>query len=189
MAETPKPVASLPLTLDPRKVFRQRLEISGEVAISELPGLCESLLDNQGMAQVFLRFLVDDERRLRIQGQVSADVNVECQRCLKPMTMTLSDEVDLAMVGSEAQIKTLPAALDPWLCAEDELLVPSRIVEEQLILAMPIVTMHEQCIDVNKGFGTAAKAAGDLSETPQALKNNPFAVLAGLKSDLEKPKH
>jgi uncharacterized protein len=189
MAETPKPATSLPLSLDPRKVFRQRLEIEGEVAVSALSGLCESLLDTEGVARASLHFLVDEERRLRIQGQVSAEVNVVCQRCLKPMTIQLHDTVDLVMISSEAQVRTLPAALDPWLCAEDESLVPARIVEEQLILAMPIVTMHEQCVDLTTGFGGAAEAAGNSSDAQQALRNNPFAVLAGLKSGPDKSGH
>jgi len=189
MAETPEPATSLPLSLDPRKVFRHELEIEGEVAVSALSALCESLYDNKGVARATLSFSVDDERRLRIQGQVSAEVNVVCQRCLNPMSIQLDDQVDLVMVSSEEQAKQLPAALDPWICTEDQTLVPADIVEEQLILAMPIVTMHDNCIDLAKGFGSAAEAAGDSSDSPVAVRNNPFAVLAGLKSGPDKKQH
>jgi uncharacterized protein len=188
MAETPKSMTSLPPSLDPRKVFRHQLEIQGEVAVSALSSLCKSLYNNEGFAQANLSFLVDDERRLRIQGHVSAEVNVVCQRCLNPMSIKLSDDVDLVMVSSEEQSKLLPAAFDPWICAEDQMLVPADIVEEQLLLALPIVTTHDACVDL-KAFGGAADAAEDSSDAPGAVRNNPFAVLAGLKSGPDKKQH
>lgn len=193
MAETPNPQSVLPPQLDPRKVFRQALQVEGYIAVSSLHRLCEILLDNEGMVAARLAFEVDGDRRLRIRGHVSTEVSVVCQRCMLPMTQTLEDAIDLVMVNSDAQMKQLPSALDPWFCGEDDVLIPADIVEEQLILAMPIVTMHASCVDIDElaGKAQAVPVNGQHKKVPPGTdssgsdpdKHNPFAVLAGLKSD------
>lgn len=197
MAETPNPQSVLPPQLDPRKVFRQALQIEGYIAVSSLHRLCEILLDKEGRVTASLAFEVDGDRRLRIRGQVNAEVSVVCQRCMQPMKQLLDDAIDLVMVSSDAQMKQLPSTLDPWFCGEDEVLIPADIVEEQLILAMPIVTMHTSCIDIDELAGKAQAAPvngqhkkvspGTDSSGADPDKHNPFAVLAGLKSDPKKP--
>lgn len=190
MADTTNPQSVLPPQLDPRKVFRQALQIQGHIAVSSLHRLCESLLDEHGIVTASLAFEVDEDRRLRIRGHVNAEVSVVCQRCMQPMKQRLDDAIDLVMVSSEARMKQLPASLDPWFCGEDDALIPADIIEEQLILAMPIVTMHQSCIDIDK-LNNSARPLSDsgLSVDPsdsQSVKQNPFAVLAGLKTDRNK---
>jgi uncharacterized protein len=190
-AETPHPQSVLPPQLDPRKVFRQALQIQGYIAVSALDRLCGILLDEQGVVNASLSFEVDSDRRLRIRGHVNAEVNVVCQRCMQPMAMVLDDSIDLVMVSTEERMKQLPASLDPWFCGEDDMLIPADIVEEQLILAMPIVTMHQSCIDIDTLNSQARElpekgASGRDSSEPAPEKHNPFAVLAGLKSDRNK---
>ncbi|MDO8908944.1 MAG: YceD family protein [Pseudohongiella sp.] len=191
MAETPNPQSVFPPQLDPRKVFRQALQIQGHIAVSALDRLCEILLDDQGVVNARLAFEVDSDRRLRIRGHVNAEVSVVCQRCMQPMKQILDDSIDLVMVSTEARMKQLPATLDPWFCGEDEVLVPADIIEEQLILAMPIVTMHQSCIDIDdlnskaKELHTKGSSGTESSEAGSG-KHNPFAVLAGLKSDRNK---
>ncbi|TFH73180.1 hypothetical protein E3V39_08055 [Gammaproteobacteria bacterium LSUCC0112] len=178
MAETPILQTSLPQTLDPQKVFRQKLQVSGQLSVASMTRLCESLLDEEGTVSANLYFEVDMERRLRIRGKASAEVSVTCQRCLQPMKLQLEDMIDLVLVSTDAQSKLLPASLDPWFCGEDELLSPADIIEEQLILAMPIVTKHVRCIDVNSAQDETIK---EHIQTESA-RQNPFAVLSGLKS-------
>jgi uncharacterized protein len=190
-AETPHSQSVLPSQLDPRKVFRQALQIQGHIAVSALDRLCGLLLDEQGVVSASLTFEVDSDRRLRIRGHVSAEVNVVCQRCMQPMTQVLNDTIDLVMVSSEDRMKQLPASLDPWFCGEDDMLIPADIVEEQLILAMPIVSMHQSCIDIDTLNSRARElpkkgVSGTVSSEPSPDKHNPFAVLAGLTSDRNK---
>lgn len=181
MTETPISHTVLLQTLDPQKVFRQRMQIKGRMPVVSLQRFCESLLDDTGTVTAELLFEVDSERRFRILGNVTADVNVVCQRCLQPMTLHLDDKIDLVLVSTDAQSKVLPATLDPWFCGEDELLSPADIIEEQLILAMPIVSMHERCVDVNKAQDVAVKNQIEA----ESARKNPFAALAGLKTKPE----
>jgi uncharacterized protein len=157
------------------------MQLKGQLPVASLQRLCESLLDEQGTVIANLLFEVDTERRPKIVGNVSTDVSVVCQRCLQPMILHVEDKIDLVLVTTDAQSKALPDRYDPWFCGEDEFLSPADIIEEQLILAMPIVSMHERCVDVNK---TQDLSIQNQIESESARKN-PFAALAGLKSKSE----
>jgi uncharacterized metal-binding protein YceD (DUF177 family) len=62
------------------------------------------------------------------------------------------------------------------------MLSPADVIEEQLILAMPIVSMHERCVDVNKAQDLAIQKQIE----SESARKNPFAALVGLKSRSEK---
>jgi len=158
------------------------MHLKGQLPVASLLRLCESLLDEEGTVIADLLFEVDTERRPRIIGNVITDVSVVCQRCLQPMSLHVEDKIDLVLVTTDAQSKALPDRFDPWMCGEDELLSPADIIEEQLILAMPIVSMHERCVDVNKAQDLAIQKQIE----SESARKNPFAALVGLKSRSEK---
>jgi uncharacterized protein len=178
MAEPLDFSAPLPAFVDARKVFRQGMQVQGFLPLASLPRLAEILTDTEGRADVRLKFDFDEGRRRRIHGEVSAQVNVQCQRCLDPVSVQLSEPFDLALVGTEEMAKLLPAEIDPWLSTEDSLPL-SDLIEEQLILCMPIVNTHASCqtAPLTKG------ADGNLAGEATGQRNNPFAVLASLKSN------
>lgn len=104
--------------------------------------------------------------------RVSAQVRRECQRCLQPVTLALSVDRRLRFVDDEATAAALDAD------SEDDVLVASRqfdlqaLVEDELLLAMPVVPMHEACPK------PLVAPAADEAVEPQA---HPFAALAALK--------
>ncbi len=179
MADTLDFSTPVPQILDARKVFRQGLAIEGCIAIRELNRLADCLIDPAGDVSAALSFGFDEQRRQVISGEVTTNVNVQCQRCLEPVAVELVESVNLALVRTEEMAKSLPASLDPWI-SEDEQIRPADIIEEQLILGLPIAATHDDC-------ESAMPVAGDLEETgesgaeAQPSKPNPFAVLASLK--------
>lgn len=177
-------LAPLPTRLDASKVFRQNVTIEGSLRLAELARLGEYLADEQGTIVVKLTFDKDEAGYRRIHGVVRADVNVICQRCLLPMTLRLEEPLLLALVTSEETARQLPENVDPWLMApDDDTLVTADIVEDQLILAMPIVALHTQC----SADSVARQKLEELQEASDTASDdrtqNPFAVLARLKSD------
>lgn len=136
------------------------------------------MLEEQiGDVKVRLQFGHDEAHRRRIQGQVSTTVMLQCQRCLEPVAVELQETVKLAVVASEAIADKLPADIDPWLSDEEQLL-PVELIEEQLILGLPIVASHERC-ELAIKQNNSKLAQEDAAEPVQ----NPFAVLATLKSN------
>lgn len=168
--------------VDARKAFRHEQKVAGYLPLATLKNLSAMLADTEGSVKAVLSFRFDQDRRRRIDGELWATVNVQCQRCLEPVQISLGEQFELAVVSTEAMAKDLPATLDPWL-SDAETLSPADIVEEQLMLCMPIVSTHRQCNaaivqDVlEKGIGIEHS---DQAEEKQA--SNPFSVLATLKN-------
>ena len=104
----------------------------------------------------------------------STTVALQCQRCLQPVAEPLSFERRFCFVDSEEEAERLDEEID------DDVLVASRafdlqaLVEDELILALPIVPRHEVCPE------SLPTSAGEAQAGDEA-KPNPFAVLASLK--------
>jgi uncharacterized protein len=101
-----------------------------------------------------------------------------CQRCLELADIGVEFEREFRFVANEAQ-----AALEDDSSDED-VLVLSRafnvldLVEDELLMALPITPMHSEC-----PHPVILQAADAEFEGPAAEKPNPFAVLQRLKKD------
>ena len=129
----------------------------------------------EGPISVDLAFELQPGGRPIVQGSIQAKVSMACQRCLELATIALHCEVSIGVVKNEEQAELLPADLDP-LIVEDQLNL-FELIEDELILALPIVPVHEYC---------DLPAGGIPEEDPKATspeRENPFAVLASLKTD------
>ncbi|MGJ8690754.1 MAG: YceD family protein [Gammaproteobacteria bacterium] len=169
----------IPDYVDSRKIFAQQTLIEGVLPISRLERFSGAILDTEGDVQVSLQFDLDESFRKVIRGSLQADVNVACQRCLEPMPITLKDQFELAVVYKEEQALKLPKTLDPWFC-EDIKLVLADMIEEQLILCMPIVSYHEQHCIAKLEF--EAKQPNKVNgKQGEKVSENPFAILQKLK--------
>jgi uncharacterized protein len=166
----------LPERLDPIRLADQGAELAGQVAFSTMKRLAASLHSTEGAAQVQLTLGVDPQWRVRyLRGRIRAELDLVCQRCLNPMRLSVDLAVSLGLVESEAEGERLPEQYDP-LIVERGLMELSEVIEDELILALPIVALHAgQCTDrlpTEAGLG----AAGGGAERP-----SPFAVLDKLK--------
>ena len=102
---------------------------------------------------------------------------LQCQRCMRPMALPLSAHAELALLASEAEAGTVGAAFEPVL-ARDGRISLAELVEEELLLSLPIVPMHAQDAQCQ-----ALEAAGGQSEPAQeAATQRPFAQLGKLLS-------
>lgn len=107
--------------------------------------------------------------------RASVQLPMQCQRCLTPVLETVDAERSFRFVADEATA----AALDDE--AEEDILVISRdfdalaLVEDELILSLPLVPLHELCPEV------VPMSAVDPEFEEAAERPNPFGVLAGLK--------
>ena len=166
--------SQLPSFLEPRKLADQEAEIKGQTTVARLPRLAEFRDSQDEIVEVALRFGRDEERRQQVKGTVKTHLQLTCQRCLEPVQTAIVANVSLVMVYDEEQIKALPDHLDPWLVT-DEKIILSELLEEELLLALPLVAMHEQC-------PTVLHKSAEPSAAAESKRDNPFAVLAQLKS-------
>lgn len=163
----------IPHSIEPRKFAQQGLDVKGDVPVTALVRLL-SAVEGVQSASAELHFDIAPSKHRIVTGRVQACVDLICQRCLEAVSVPLSGSVSLALVATEADAKTLPEAYDPWVVADDEADLYD-IIEEELLLALPVVAYHPfECVD---------KALFSAGEPPAvaAPKNNPFQALAVLK--------
>ncbi|MDP6536269.1 MAG: YceD family protein [Gammaproteobacteria bacterium] len=169
----------VPAYVDTRKVFLQEAAIEGTVPLERLPRFREILATESAHVQIELRFSTNESNERLITGKLSAQAHVTCQRCLEPIAIELADEINLALLVSEELSSELDPALEPWICADIKLEL-AGLVEEQLMLCMPIVNYHpgNDCLDK-----LDYQIAGDDSQGERQAeeREGPFSVLKQLK--------
>jgi uncharacterized protein len=106
--------------------------------------------------------------------QVQARVWRECQRCLHPVALPLDLSHHLLFVPGEDQAAALDAELEDDVLALTRALNLHDLVEDELLLALPIVPTHEACEIPLPPQNVAGDADADVPE-------HPFAALAGLR--------
>jgi uncharacterized protein len=103
-----------------------------------------------------------------------------CQRCLSEVGTELDVNRSYRFVADEATAEAQDDA------SEEDVLAISRefnlleLIEDELLMALPLVPMHDVCPIPPKMAAADADFEGD-AEAVGAGKPNPFAVLAALK--------
>jgi len=167
----------LPAQIAPFKLARQGQTLHGVVSVDGLERLTTLLSDSHGHIEVSLQFGKDLQGINFVRGHLSANVNMICQRCMKPMPVQVEADVSLGIVSSDERAAQLPEEFEA-LIVEEEPIALARIVEDELILALPIVALHE-----NQGCEPVLEklqAEADRIELAEQ-KANPFAALSDLK--------
>ncbi len=169
----------IPAYVDTRKIFLQQGDIRGQLSLERLPRFINCLADEKGSVTIDLKFRLNDARQGLISGRLQAEVNVICQRCLEPLAIQLADDIRLAVVKDEDAAKQLESELDPWIC-QDHKLNLAELVEEQLILCMPLVSYHDGGECINRKNYVSGESKGN-EEAKSASAESPFSVLMSLK--------
>ena len=167
----------LPLTVDPVKDAQRRLDYSGIYTANQLARLAESVVNVLSDAQVTLSFYIDPQKLVVMKGQAQVEVELECQRCGETFRQTLECGFCYSPVANWDQADDLPEIYEPIEFNEFGEIDLLGAVEDELILALPLVPMHssEHC-----EVSAHEQVFGELPEE-LAKKPNPFAVLANLK--------
>ena len=169
----------LPNQIDVRKLATKGIEITGNFSPSLLTRFVELLANTEGSISSKLSFYIDSSRKRRVDGEVKAKVKAICQRCLKPVDVTVNSCFELAIVWSDDDAQRLPQTLEPLIVGE-ELINLADVVEEELILSFPFVNYHDND-DCKEQSGLIFSGSQE-SIKEKAPKENPFKVLEQLKS-------
>jgi uncharacterized protein len=109
--------------------------------------------------------------------EVSGRVQLVCQRCLAPMHQAVDGTARIALVASEAEADRVPPEFEPVRAPDGRIRVRD-LVEEEVLLALPIVPLHEtaaQCAPMAQ-VESVAEAQADTAENMQ----KPFERLGEL---------
>jgi len=161
----------VPESIEPVGLADVGRSFRGEVEVSRLARLSSLLSDDSGVLKVELRFDLD-ERRLRVaRGTIRGQLQLTCQRCMQALPHKLDLGFRLGIVRSEEEIERLPEGYEP-LMATGETLNTTEVLEDEILLALPAVPLHEP--------GQGCEMAYE--NTPGPKKDNPFSVLEKLKN-------
>ncbi len=166
----------LPKEIDPLRLAQNGLKITGELSIVNMPRLLQSLQSDEGKVSVDVAFDVDEINTPYMRGDFTTTVSMNCERCMAPMVVNLKVNCLLAMVTSEQKIAGLAEQYEPWLLESSDDVLLSSVVEDELILALPLVPRHSKaCLPAERwSAGEALIAEGKVS---------PFAILSTLKTN------
>ena len=173
-----------PSRLDVAALAREAAPIEGEWTLGGLPRVAEATVSPPGdaaaepvhwTASAEARPQRGGEPQLWLHLQAEGAPWLQCQRCLQPMRQPLQVERTFRFVRDEAQAEAEDLDSDEDVLALTRALDLQALVEDELILALPLVPRHEVCPD------PLPMPEDDLDEQPGDEAVNPFAKLAVLK--------
>jgi uncharacterized protein len=172
--------------LDPRRLDVAALaadggQLEGCWPLTELPRVWDLVPEEARNEEADVRWSAEGERRrpLSVEPQTwlrltaHATVWLECQRCLQPVAVPLSLEPSFRFVPGEDAAARLDAESEDDVLELTPTLDLRELIEDELLLALPIVPRHETCVD-------ALPMQHDADDDEPAL--SPFAALEALKS-------
>lgn len=174
----------LPRTVNTRKAVTSEARYDGVLGPAQLGDFTgEKLVDPKAEIVVRIVFGRDEEDRQIAEVSLSADVEMQCQRCLQAFRLPLESHSQLALVRSDDEAKGLPARYEP-LIVDDDIDLWS-VVGEELALALPVVSYHPEGECPGLGVEPGVVEAG--AEAEESGKNvetrRPFAGLSALMKE------
>lgn len=122
---------------------------------------------------VVLRFFCDDSGYRVASGEITTHVSLLCQRCVEVMDHQIVANVEWIAVYEDSLTDNLPKHYDPWILEEQGGNL-YNMVEDEILLALPIIAFHR--LDECKG-----KASYTTAKVESRKSDNPFEALQKLK--------
>ena len=164
---------SLPPVLDAWRMVAAKRLFEGRLPLSGMPRLGTALADSEGDCRFEIEFGRDALDLPYVELRLEADLPLQCQRTLERFLHPVGLVQRLGLITDEAQEAALPEGMEPLLVGANGEIHPAELVEDELILAVPVVPIDPRSVEVTAEW--PADAGHD-------EKPNPFAALAALKA-------
>lgn len=166
--------ATLPAVVDVWRMVAAKRYLDGTFPLAAFTRLRSSLTDTEGECRFSLEFGRDSMNQPFVEIRAEADLPLLCQRTLERYLQPVHVVQRLGLITSEAQEDALPEGMEPLLVAENAEVRPIDLVEDEMILALPVVPINPE------------SSLPDAVLPPvEEVKPNPFSALSALK-DLNK---
>jgi len=176
--------------LDVARMAEEGTEISGDLPSGAVPRLCaDAPLVADGSVHwrlgAELRRPVSAVPQLWLRVRASVPVVQTCQRCLQPMVLTLTVDRPIRFVAGEDEAERLDDESE-----DDVLALPPRgldalaLIEDELIMALPLVPKHDRCpqpLPVAMPPEPGAVTGTEPDAGDHRASEHPFAALAAFK--------
>ncbi|MGX5730111.1 YceD family protein [Pseudoxanthomonas beigongshangi] len=166
--------ANTPEMLDAWRMVAARRSFEGRLPLSSMTRLQGLLNDTEGEARYTIEFDHDALRVPYVELRIEAQLPLVCQRSLQRFLLPVSLVQRLGLVRDEADEAALPPDYEALLVPEDGMLHPADLVEDELVLAVPVVPVNPESEAVERDWP---------AQEEELAKANPFAALASLKKN------
>lgn len=168
----------MPIEIDPVKSAQQRSDYHGIYLLENFSRLREVTLTNSGEVVVDLKCTYDEQGLPIMLVTAKTDVEVTCQRCNGSLSCSVNFTVTYTPKTSTLDEDLVPSDYEVAELNEYGCLDFRALVEDELMLALPIVPKHsvDEC-----GVTEDDMSWGELGEEAEAEPANPFDVLKSLK--------
>ena len=162
------------VVIDSLAFAREGGVLHGELPVASLTRLLDLLTDSTGRIAYRLRGRMGPRSEPRLILEVDGVLSVRCQRCLEGIGHPVRIRSLLELVEDEREPtqEEIEDDAKDFLVARKELDVEA-LVEDEIILALPVAQRHEDCVLPDLG--------GRLEEVE---RGSSFSVLASLKGKL-----
>jgi uncharacterized protein len=184
MKPTSRPIN--PRRLDVAAFAASAGELLGSEPLESLGRLSDSVLGAEP-AGAGVHWQAEGEQRAKSSGDpeiwlhltAQGCVNMQCQRCLAPVAVSLDIDRWVRFVRETAQAEALDAEMEDDVLELQRQMDLLELIEDELLLGLPLVPRHEECPEPLPN----ETALPDAPATDEPERPNPFAALARLKKD------
>lgn len=166
---------TLPHLIEPGKWADREALLDAVVPLRRFERLLAGALGSEGDVHVKTRFVRDSRGMPHLTGQLETVLSLTCQRCLDAVAIPVTADVDVFLLSDEAYADRLGEDEDYVVFEHGHLDLP-ELLEDELILALPLVARHEDC----EPQIALSEPEPEVVVAP-VKKENPFQVLASLK--------
>jgi len=166
--------AALPETVDAWRMVQARRSFQGSVLLASMPRLKGSLCSTDGAITYDIEFGRDELGVANVRVKADAGLPLMCQRSLEPFVLPVKVDATLGLIVSESEEAGLPPGYEPLLLESDGKLHIADVIEDELILALPVVPLKP-------GVEPVERSWTDEEIEAEPPKENPFAALQKLK--------
>ncbi len=171
-----KDKADIPHRIDPILYADQRKTIEGEIPLSSMHRLLNVVLGVDETIAMKMEFSEGPHGFPLVTGEFSTTVKLPCERCLDIVDIPLIGQINTLLLPNGAVFPEISEAIE---CYEYEAsyLKLSELLEEELLLAMPLVPKHVDISLCNQDM-IASLATNSIPENvAESQQENPFAIL------------
>ncbi len=152
--------------------------LQGLMPLTGMARLADVLCHQNGEVEIDLAFDIDAQGTKFLKGHLKACLALECQRCMKAVETVIETDISLGFVDTETVGKALSSEYEPYILSEPTVIL-RELVEDELILALPIVAFHAE--DECEVKIQQHQPEEDIPPPVETKKPNPFNALAALK--------
>jgi uncharacterized protein len=165
--------AALPEIVDAWRMVQAGRRFQGRMPLASMSRLIPYLASTQGNVEFELEFGKDALGIAYVHVRADTALPLVCQRTLDVFELPVAIDARLGLITNEADEAGLPPGYEPLLTTDGSL-HPSDVIEDELILAVPVVPVKPGTEQVERSW------SDPLEEDPEQ-QPKPFAALQKLK--------